>query len=164
MISKYFLILIVSFLFVFKGYCQLEKGGIPPSFEDYYLDDQFQILNLNPPDIIEEEPNPDKMLPPKVGQTIPVYFTTSNCGTWTVNNDGSKIWRLGIRVSGALALAVYYSAFDLPDGSELYLYNNSRDYVIGAFSSLNNDNGGAFATRLVPGDEITLEYYQPEEV
>ena len=43
----------------------------------------------------------------------------------------------------------------------MFLYDSSKSQVIGAFTSSNNVPSGYFATELIAGERITLEYYQP---
>jgi hypothetical protein len=52
----------------------------------------------------------------------------------------------------------------MPEGSKLFLYNDSHAQIIGAFTSRNNKPDGRFATGLLRGETITLEYYEPERV
>ena len=53
-------------------------------------------------------------------------------------------------------------------GGKFFIYTTDRKHSIGAFTSVNNKGDGrnvqGFATGLLYGDEITLEYYQPEQI
>ena len=52
----------------------------------------------------------------------------------------------------------------MPEGGKLFIYTPQKEHYIGAFTSLNNKgdqhNVQGFATGLLYGDTITLEYYQ----
>jgi PKD repeat protein len=100
----------------------------------------------------------------KIGRGVPVSFNPQTSGTWDNLPDGSKIWRLKISMSNARAIGVYYDQFVLPAGTELFLYNESQKQILGAYNSSNNPGSGAFATELVEGETVTLEYYQPAGV
>lgn len=82
--------------------------------------------------------------------------------------DGGNLWRLAINSPGALSLNLLYDKFWLPDSSKFFLYNNKKTKTAGAFTSINNkgsrDKPGKFATELIYGDNVMLEYYQPAEV
>jgi hypothetical protein len=56
----------------------------------------------------------------------------------------------------------------MPDGAKFFVYSNDRRHSIGAFTSANNNgdknNIQGFATGLVYGDQVTLEYYLPTDV
>ena len=58
--------------------------------------------------------------------------------------------------------------FWLPDGTRFWVYSNDRKHGTGAFTSENNKGGRediqGFATGLVYGEQVTLEYYVPKEV
>jgi hypothetical protein len=57
-----------------------------------------------------------------------------------------------------------FNDFYLPKGASLFIYNSTKDYVIGAFTSVNNQTDKEFGTDLVPGDAIVIEYYEPANV
>src|SRR6218665_1540171 len=97
----------------------------------------------------------------KIGRSIPTNLTPQNSGVWDVLPDGGKIWRLKLHVPTAKAIGVYYDQFYLPAGSTLYLYNETKSQVLGAYTSANNPASGVFSNELVEGQTVTLEYYQP---
>ncbi len=49
----------------------------------------------------------------------------------------------------------------MPEGSKLFLYNEAKTQVIGAFTSQNNPESGLFATEFIQGEAVTLEYTEP---
>jgi PKD repeat protein len=100
--------------------------------------------------------------PYRVAVSVPVNLSMENAGQWTELPDGGKIWTLSIEVEGAQALGVYYDNFWLPYGGELYLYNEDKTQILGAYTDENNNPECVFANQLVQGDIVTLEYYQPE--
>lgn len=97
----------------------------------------------------------------KIAHSIPVELNMNNAGEWTILPDGSRVWTLHIESQGALALGVYYKRFKLPQGAKLHLYNRDKSHVIGGFTAQNNPKSKEFATELVQGDRVTLEYFQP---
>lgn len=81
-------------------------------------------------------------------------------------NPSLDIWVLEIEAVGAKALSLYYDAFHIPEGAKLYIYNPSlSDRVLGAYTSTSLPQGseGRYATEMLPGDLLTLEY-QPSSV
>jgi hypothetical protein len=78
-----------------------------------------------------------------------------------MGSDGLKIWRLNVRSVRALALILYFDRFNIPEGGRLFVYNPQRTQLLGAFTSMNNNNLSTFATGLIYGDELTLEYNSP---
>jgi lysyl endopeptidase len=85
-------------------------------------------------------------------------------GTWDTLDNDNRICRLKIICPDAYSIHLIYSNFELPDGGYLFLYNNMKNFVIGAFSKINNKKSKLFATELIPGDTCWIEYYEPKEV
>ena len=114
----------------------------------------------------EDETDSANGLPPRFGLTIETSMNLENSGTWEELPDGSRLWRLQIKSPSAKSINLLYDAFHLPPGGRFHVYNSERTQVIGAFTELNNkgtiDRPGLFATGLVYGDEIILEYYHPK--
>jgi hypothetical protein len=144
------------------AFSQLSQGGIPPSVEFSVPEDPTYITRFTPPSVDallrEDESSP---LPYRFGVVEAVEIGIAENGYWTVVPDGGRIWRYTLRFPGAKALTVYFDRFRLPSGGRLFLYNADKSFTIGAFTSENNDPSGLFATELIPGEAITLEYYQP---
>jgi len=158
---------------------QISQGGTPPSF---ILDENSSSFNVSksfskslpiyeekvlPKPDLQQIINEDKIndsigLPPRVGVLLEAGFNMENSGTWTLLPDGKKIWRLKMSSDGAEALNLYFDDFYLPPKSKLFLYNHDKSHVIGAFTEINNKESGRFATELVYGDEITIEYVAPK--
>ncbi len=165
------------FIFIFffltgivsQSVSQISQGGTPYSFINKDLPEEFEVLNFQKPDIdkIKQEDalaELDSPWKPRIGVAVQVNKGINDAGTWTELSDGSKIWRLKLSCPDARALAVNYDDFQLPEGGELYLYNENKKQVIGAFTSFNNSETGVFATQMIQGEKVTLEYYQPEWV
>ena len=102
--------------------------------------------------------------PFRYGKAIYVNLNLENSGTWETLEGGAKLWRLRIRTQGARTTNLNYNEFDIPEGAKYFIYNpNDTSQMIGAFTHNNNKNGGRFATSIVRGSEIILEYYEPAE-
>ena len=162
---------IFTFIFVaiivnISAIAQVSSGGIPPSFNSKDISNKIENHIFPAPDMkqIQEQ---DMLAQQKgdayrYGVDIPVNLNMENSGTWINLNDGRKIWRLQITVSGAPALGVYYNKFYIPVGGLLYLYNADKTEVIGAFTNKTNIKGEEFATELLSGESVILEYVAPE--
>ena len=93
---------------------------------------------------------------------MPVNIDIYTSGSWEMIEQGGKFWRVKLICYGALALNVQFDAFHLPKSGNLYLYNEEKSMVLGAFTSMNNHESGLFSTELIKGDAIIIEYYEPE--
>jgi lysyl endopeptidase len=152
------------------AWSQISYGGVPPSFEHPSVSIMAAEVELNAPDMdaIEFEDrlasDSESSDPLRMGVSVRAGLNMTNSGLWTQLDDGSKVWRLKMHVPGALALGVYYDRFYLPEGSRLFLYNESRNQLLGAYTFMNNPESGLFANEFVQGDVVYLEYHQESTV
>jgi len=75
-----------------------------------------------------------------------------------------KIYRLGIESEGAMSINLVFHRYVVPQGATLHLYDEAHEHLIGAYTALNNHPSGQLGTELVPGDRITVEYFEPADV
>jgi len=164
---------IIIFFIIFlllsnKVFSQISIGGIPESFKYDFLSQPIQSIELQKPDLtkvfLEDEISDKKGEAYRMGILLEINKGIHNSGTWTILGNGDKIWRLRIQAKGALATSLYYDRFYLPKGSKMYIYNDKKEEIKGAFSSINNNPSGLFATELTSGDAVIIEYYQPNYV
>lgn len=119
---------------------------------------------------IEEEDKEDEGydMPPRFGYPHRVNYDLTNSGTWMELPNGDKLWQLNVVCPGALSVNFCYDKFWIPEGGKFFVYSKDRKHSIGAFTSKNNkgsrDSIRGFATGLVYGNDVVLEYYQPKEV
>ena len=90
-----------------------------------------------------------------------VDLTPENSGIVFHTEDGTKVWKVGIRSSGAYTLNVLFNEFTLPEGAQVFLYNSDQSTVLGSFTNENRPEGGEFSVAPVDGDELTIEYHEP---
>jgi len=122
-----------------------------------------QMKEVNVDALIEEDrvldTVPDK--PYRFGENLYVDLNPKNSGIWDTLDDGSRLWRLGIISKNALSINLAFNKYLLPEGAKLFVHTPDGKEVIGAFTELNNQDDGYFATTLVNGDRIIIEYYEP---
>jgi len=80
-----------------------------------------------------------------------------NSGTWSYLDGGRKVWRAVVHVDNALGLDFYYDKFNLPEGVRLYLTNENRKQILGAYTSKNNNGYNNFTNEPVQGSTAYLE-------
>ena len=116
----------------------------------------------------EDEEDEKYDMPPRFGYSHFVDYNLNNSGTWFELPNGDKLWQLEVVCPGALSVNFCYDKFWIPEGGKFFIYSKDRKYAIGAFTSRNNkgdrENIRGFATGLIYGDNVILEYYQPKEV
>jgi lysyl endopeptidase len=158
-------LLLSLLLSVLSAQTQPSAGGSPRSFKYNNLIQTFTGLTLTAPDknlIAAEDEQTEKQGGfYTIGREIPANIDFLSTGSWLALPEGGKICRLQISADGAEALALNYSSFEIASGCELYIYDESRKQVLGAYNHNNNPSRDAFATELVQGNSLILEYYEP---
>lgn len=166
MINKQILILLVSFIFSLSAFSQISQGGVPPSFKQKNL-----LKSASSSSIIEVPVNLDidRLIwedeivernggTARVAEVLPVNVDIARTGNWITLSDSSKIWQQTIYAEGAKGLIISYKDFYIPEGAKLFIYNSDHSQVLGAYTKNTHPQGGAFATEIIFGDKVTLEY------
>jgi hypothetical protein len=102
--------------------------------------------------------------PLRFAEPLPVDLGLANAGVWEDLAGGARLWRLRLSSPGAKSLALVFRRYQLPPGAELFVYDDARATVRGAFTEHENRLDGAFAMRPLRGDALTLEYFEPAAV
>ena len=154
-------------LFSLTGYSQIDQGGSPFSFQNPQLVKSAVVVEQMPKIDINRLMAEDlindnfKDIPWRFGENLYVNFNLHNSGTWDIFPNGEKLWRLGIRCKTAYTINLTFDNYHLPPGAKLFVYNKDKSQIIGAFTDFNNQADRVFATTLVKGEEIFIEYYEP---
>lgn len=101
-----------------------------------------------------------KDIPYRFAYAHNVNYTLSNSGTWT-NTKNGKIWQLRVKSPDAYSLNVTFNKFKLTEGAKLFIYNANKTYFIGGFTSKNNKANEELGTTPIPGDDIIIELFEP---
>ena len=99
-----------------------------------------------------------------VGVVLPTqadFFELADRGV----SGGHEVWTLIVRAEGAVGLNVYFDAFHVPAGGELYFSTPESKFeetwVDGPVTSFENNDHGRWVNRDVPGDEVVMTYRAP---
>lgn len=149
---------------------QRSYGGRPLSVEeeiahvrglgDYRVDlPAFNVDSLLFEDSIYHNPNGAL----RFAHKFFVNLSPENSGIVFTLEDGTKIWKLGLRSEKARSLNVIFEEFKVPPGAQLFLYNPDKTKVLGAFNQNNMQASGEFAIAPIPGDELLIEYHEPAD-
>jgi hypothetical protein len=88
-------------------------------------------------------------------------FTTlnlSNSGTWFDLQNGDRIWFLKLTCEQALTVNLTFTNSEIPEGNELFIFNEKRDFILGKFSQ-EHIYKGQLGTELVSGSTVIIEYF-----
>ena len=146
---------------------QISDGGFPPSLGKLSLS---AVTTVTTPSVdvkallAEDEVEEAQGFPFRFGAPFDVDYSLTNSGTWSDLADGGRIWRLRVSSPGAYSINLVYSRYRLPPGAELFVYDESHEMVLGAFTEHNNKDHGMFATAPVKGEVCIVEYYEPASV
>jgi len=102
--------------------------------------------------------------PWRFGYKHNVDYGIENSGKWSHLPNGDRVWRILFESKGALSLNFIFDKFFMPEGGKLYLYNNDRSDLLGAYTNIQNQKSGILGTWLVKGDKVWIEYFEPKEV
>lgn len=172
---KRFLILIFYVSIYYTAYNQTSTNEKPISFGNTLgkaLEQNIPNKVMPSLDMVrinrEDKEDDSNGVPPRFGYPHSVNYNLNNSGQWVNLPDGSRLWRLSISCPNALSINLLYDKFWLPDGAKFFVYSYDKKRTLGAFTSANNkgtkDKVQGFATGLVYGDKIVLEYYEPKNV
>lgn len=147
---------------------QISEGGIPPSFnitetklsqkpliQKAELDIDIAVLRK------EDALNVNKNIPQRVAVLIPFEKDLAKKGEWITLETGERICRMTVKAEGASGIVLYYSKFNIPYGGKLFIYDQEKIQLLGAYTHRTNPHAGAFVTEMIYGDELTLEYVAP---
>ncbi len=158
------LLLLAACCLVSTSFAQVSQGGAPASLNMAALSapETRSLPAVNHEALLAEDATESKDVPLRFGYPHDVNFNLNNSGTWSDAKDG-RVWRLRIESRGAYSINMIFDQFDLPEGGQFFVYNDNYDYVIGAFTEANEFPTHQFSTQPVPGDAITLEYFEPAD-
>ena len=100
----------------------------------------------------------------KVARILDVNMNMDNCGTTDILADGTKVWRVRIVSEGAVALKIMCPEFYIPQGAELFLYNENRQQLVSVNTKDNPQFGTYYSPKMIQGDALYMEYVQPASV
>jgi hypothetical protein len=154
-------LLFFSSILTFTSFSQVSHGGKPYSFNHPNFNRINEVI-ISPPSEkeIHNRSNNDKS-GYCVGKIIPISLNPSNSGTWITHVDGSESWLLKIKSPNAIGLTLNYKYFTLPNGAEVFLYNENKNHIVGKFTSSRNNTNPITHTQIVQGETTIIEYHKP---
>ena len=107
-----------------------QKTLISVPFDDIKA---IPIVALETPDmtqiILEDDAREKNGELYRIGTSISTNINPSYTGDWKINNDGSRTWKLRVKVMGAEALSFLFSKFELFGQSKLEI-RNTDGYIV----------------------------------
>ncbi|MCF6366787.1 MAG: T9SS type A sorting domain-containing protein [Bacteroidales bacterium] len=163
--SLYIFAVILS-LFQIKAQAQINIGGKPLSFSNKNISKDIPTILSEKQDnrelIKDAEANDTKDRPWQFGKNIDVNIDVKKQAVIDMFPKGI-LYRLAIKSEDATTLNLRFSNYMLPEDANLYIYSLDKSNIIGGFTNANNQANEIFATGLLKGDYIILEYYEPSD-
>ncbi len=166
-IIKFFVLSLTVSLLSVHLQAQISHGGEPASFQMQQFDTQGISYSPKIPFSMTKNEIVEKQCTAyEFGKVLPFgkSLRDPDFGTRIIDNNGNTIWKATITSENALALGLYFSDFYLPKGAKLFIYSPDKEQIIGSFTDLNNPETGLFATELIYGDKLIIEYNEPASV
>ena len=152
---------------------QISYGGTPASFNHSASSSVLRstaapkvikvLPNFNPDDVKSTngwDVNRLHVKPLTIGKTIDTNIDFARDAERITLDNGTTMYRLTIDIKNAKASLLYYDDFFIPkNGGELYIYTPNRQRVLGKYTHETHPTHGAFATEMLPGATVVLEYY-----
>ena len=155
---------LVLSLMTFFIYAQKQgNGGIPKSFKYEQIYKNIDQRTFSTPDLAllrAEDALVDNTgtAPWRFGYNNFSTLNLSNSGSWFDLENGDRIWFLKLSCEQALSINLTFKNTEIPQGNELYVFNEKRDFILGKFMQEHIYNG-QLGTELVPGNTVIVEYY-----
>jgi hypothetical protein len=146
-----------------SAHAQLSQGGLPLSMQ-YPAGDQYipaSVYKLPDWETAQAKSREDEAAgfsrPYLIGLFANTDISFPSSGTFTVLDNGKRIWRAQVKIAGAPAMGFYYDKFRLPSGVSCYLSNGNGQQILGAYTAKNNAEDGLFASEAVQGETVNIE-------
>ena len=142
---------------------QIQQGGQPLHWGETAPNVAYKTFPALDLDVISAEDAVTatmKDAPWRFGIEHNVNWTMETHGSWS-EEDGMRVWRLGVQAEGATSWSFYLSRFAVPKGGELFVWNGERTHFMGAFNHLNVKDWEGLALSVMEGAEVVLEYREP---
>jgi len=101
--------------------------------------------------------------PYRFGSNHAVDLSLENSGIWHTMSNGDRVWRTAVRCPGAFSINMEFHEFVIPDGAQVFVYNEMDD-VLGGFEAGSNPGHDQLGVDLLAGELVTVEYVEPARV
>ncbi len=155
---------------IYPSFAQISFGDKPASFtttdnNGLNVQDQLPVIEMPSFDLnrvlLEDEEsrrNFKKAVPQRFGYPFDVQLTLKESGSVEMISSNKVVWRLVLRSADAQTINLLFSDFHLDTEAKLFIYNKDHSQILGSFTERNNKRSGDFATGLIKGDEVILEF------
>lgn len=160
---SFILFFLTGFNFFTSG--QLSQGGKPIEIDTSIIHavPVVDIPSLSMPQLsadngITEQSNLKHLY---FAKNYSIQADPRSSGKWINDPDGYNIWLLGIRSNESYSIGLILSRFQLKGETRLFVFNEDRRYIAGAFTKENNSASGILPVSQIPGECIYIQLEVP---
>lgn len=168
-LSNFVLFLALTLLFPDVLFSQTENRILKTPAIDANLEinniEHIEIDPLSKKMIEDDQKHHEKdgtMLP--AGRLLPLNIGMDSAGSWTILEDGTRVWRLRLSSEGAGSSVLHFNEFFLPKGAQVFIYNTKEKLVFGPYTHEDNPDGDNYAIGVMPYGDFIIEYSAPKEI
>ncbi|MFV0593793.1 MAG: hypothetical protein ACK5M7_20645 [Draconibacterium sp.] len=103
----------------------------------------------------EDEATKGLDIPFRFGKSFDVNITLKD-GKWQ-KTDSAEVWSLTITSDDAYSLNFIFSELYIPEGGEMYIFNEAGSMVYGPVTNKQNDHGETFMTDIISGESVVIQ-------
>lgn len=146
------------------GTAQIELGGMPVSLQrslEAPLGVRLPNVDVAALAAQDQVNDQDKSIPWRFGKNHAVNLDLDNSGTWTVLENGTRVWRIGLECPNALSVNFEFHDFHPAPGGRIFVLDQWGGHI-GAFTSASDPTGThVLGVQAVKGSRIVVEYSIP---
>lgn len=160
--SRLALLIVFLLLYTITTFSQISQGGTPHSWTEENINFPKNIL-LSPSEKVSNKlQNTSKNGGFLFAKIIDVQIDNKENGKWNILANGDKIWQVAIKSEGAYSLNFTFSKFIIPYGAKVFVFTPDKSALLGAFTAENMKNWEGLSVAPIKGDELIIEYYEPQ--
>jgi hypothetical protein len=158
----FILIILVSGINI---HAQLSAAGVPrgetqSTLKSIAVVPTFTTMSIDSKKLLEEDlqsPIPERF---SVFEDVIIDIRQQGVEIDLPEEQG-RVWLYSIESKDALSVQLFFKNFLLPDGAELFIYNQDLSIVGGAFTSHNNNKKNQLMIANLADKHLTVEYFEP---
>lgn len=144
---------------------QISEGGVPYSSSVAGLKSSAAIPKVQLKVIEIDQLLADDVLKPIPYRYAVFQDTLINLktrGKTDIIGGMGKIWRISIQSGQAKSIQIFFKKFIIPPGAKVFVYNESKSIIRGAFTEKNMQPDFSLMLADFPGAQMTVEYFEPD--
>lgn len=98
--------------------------------------------------------------PFRIAEPLPVDLDLANTMKW-FEGEGISYGKYTLNLKGALSASINFDRFYLPEGTEMYIYNENGEMITGPITQAENNESNQWGSWVYKGGMITIEVKTP---